>query len=118
MNSPSLDRVNEQPPVLLGLSQSELNGAMLIGFVMTPVLLACVFAMIWIWWIGLAIGPLVGLFVIRTIASVFCKYKIGKPENYYPLLVKQRLATLMGIASMQQEGPWAVIRRNRFEGNP
>lgn len=118
MNSPGLDRINEQPPVLLGLSQSELNGAMLIGFGITPVVLAFLFAMIWIWWIGLVISPLVGLFVIRALASVFCKLKIGKPENYYPLLVKQRLAALMGAASMQHDGPWGVIRRNRFEGNP
>lgn len=103
---------------MLGLSQSELNGALLIGFVATPVLLALLFALIWIWWIGLVISPFVGLFVVRSVASVLCRLKIGKPENYYPLLVKQRLAALMGAASMQHDGPWAVIRRSRFEGKP
>lgn len=116
MEIPGLDHVNEQPPVVLGLSQSELVMAIIIGFVLTPILLALVFAVIWIWWIGLVISSFAGLFVVRAFASVLCKLKIGKPDNYYPLLIKQRLATLMGHTSMLHNGPWAVIRRNRYEG--
>jgi conjugative transfer region protein (TIGR03750 family) len=118
MKSPGLDRVNEQPPVLLGLSQSELFVATGIGFLLTPVILVLIFALIWIWWIGLVISSFVGVFVVRGCASLICRLKIGKPENYYPLLVKQRLAALLGAASMQHDGPWAVIRRSRFEGKP
>lgn len=118
MNSPGLDRVNEQPPIVLGLSQFELCVAIAVGFIVTPVILVLVFALIWIWWIGLVIASFVGLFVVRGFASVFCRLKIGKPENYYPLLIKQRLAALLGAASLQHDGPWAIIRRNRYEGNP
>lgn len=114
--SPGLNRVNEQPPLVLGLSQSELLVAIGIGYLVTPILLALVFSMIWIWWIGLVISSIAGLFVVRGFASVLCRLKIGKPENYYALLIKQRLAVLVGNVNVQHDGPWAINRRNRFEG--
>lgn len=113
---PELDRVNEQPPVILGLSQSELNWAMLSGFVVTPILLALLFSTFWIWWIGLVISPFAGLGVIRLFAFNLCRLKIGKPDNYYPLLIKQKFEQLMGTSYTKYSGAWAILRRNRYEG--
>jgi len=115
-----LDRVNEQPPILLGLSETEFFFVLGSAAVVSTVASCAVFAFIWSWMGGLALQPIATPLLTRAAGKRFAKRKIGKPENYYQILIKQQLDRLLDwmfdTHVVYAHGPWSVIRRNRFEG--
>lgn len=113
---PGLHLVNEQPPVLLGLSEHELVLVVVVSFAATTVCSCLVFALIWHWWAGIVIMPILGAFGTQHAAAFLCRIKRGKPANYYPLLLIQWFDRRFGTGAATYCGPWSIIRRNRFEG--
>lgn len=115
--TPLLDRVNEQPPILRGLTQAEFN-LVALGSVVIAVLVGCLlFAMVWKWWFGLVIAPISSIALFFSISTYLAGIKLGKPPNYYPMVIRRRLEKLLGNDAMQHAGAWSILRRNRFEGD-
>ena len=113
---PILQRTNELPPVLLGLSEDELLLVIISSAVVSLLLSCLVCALLWHWWACIAVAPIPAVLGTRYGGSLLCRIKLGKPANFYPLLIAQRFDRLLGTGATSSSGPWSVIRRNRFEG--
>ncbi len=114
---PILQRTNEPPSVLLGLSEDELLLVMICAAVIALFLSGLVCALLWHWWACFAVAPIPAVLLARYGGSLLCRIKLGKPANYYPLLIAQWFDRLWRTGATSSCGPWSVIRRNRFEGD-
>ncbi|MGE0116218.1 MAG: DUF3487 family protein [Steroidobacteraceae bacterium] len=113
---PGLHLVNEQPPVLLDLSEDELFLVLGSTFIVSTTGSCLLFALIWEWWAGIVIMPIVTTLCTKQAAAFLCRLKRGKPANYYPLLIRQWFDRRLGTGAATYCGPWSIVRRNRFEG--
>ncbi|CBL45395.1 hypothetical protein HDN1F_35070 [gamma proteobacterium HdN1] len=113
---PALHLVNEQPPVLLGLSEDEFILVLVVSFISSAIGSCLAFELVWHWWAGLIFLPITTVFTMRSLAALLCKKKRGKPQNYYPLLLKQWIEKTFGGGASTYVGPWSIVRRNRFSG--
>lgn len=111
-----LDRINEQPPVLLGLSNDELVLAIALSGLAALVLCSAIAAVVWKWWGGFIGAPIATTLLVRFTAGQMRRMKLGKPANFYPLLLKKRFDDLLGSGVSNHIGPWFTLRRNRYEG--
>lgn len=111
-----LFRVNELPPVLLGLSLSELQLLLTLCAMVSTALCTGLFALIGHGYFGLVLSPVVMAVMVRQLAAVMRRCKLGKPAHYFPLLLRQRWERVLGKDINSVQGPWSILRRNRYEG--
>lgn len=109
-----LHRVNSLPPVLLGLSSDELVLVILLVMLSTLVLTCGIGFLLGVWWIGIVITPLLSVIGVRYVAAFLRAVKLGKPDNYYPVYVMNKIERILGNDVWSYSGPWFVVRRNRY----
>lgn len=112
-------RVNNQPPVLLDLSQDELL-VILISVVIISIISSCLlFALVWRWYGGLPLSLILAPWLTKLVGRRYARMKTGKPDNYYPLIIKGQIERLidifLGTTNAIKPGTWSTTRRNRYE---
>lgn len=114
------NRVNEQPPILMGLSESEFLFIVGAAAVLSTAASCFLFALFWSWVGGFVLSIIVTPLATKYAGSRYARMKTGKPDNYYPLLMKSYIDSLLDIILRTthtiKPGTWSTIRRNRYEG--
>lgn len=116
---PIMNKVNSHPPVLLGLTESELILVLSVSISSSFILLVIIFYSIGVWWIAIPTTPMLSAIVVNFSAKKLVKESIGKPDNYYPMYIKKKIRSFIGrflnSPDEYEDGVWSIVRRNRFD---